>query len=180
MAAPAGAVQSAVRAIPLLKTPVPDPGVPLQLVHHDDVAAAIALAATTDAPPGAYNIAGDGEVTISDIVTALGGRPVRVPAIAVTAASAVIAHMPFIPSALEVAARRADVGRDGHQQSEIAVGLEAEVHLGGNTAGPRAGGITRSASGVLHGARSLPSTTGEATAGRIVDTRDMAPVGCRR
>jgi len=41
-------------------------------VHHDDVAAAIALAATTDAPPGAYNIAGDGEVTISDIVTALG------------------------------------------------------------------------------------------------------------
>ena len=96
-----GAVQSAVRAVPLLKTPVPDPGVPLQLVHHDDVAAAIALAATADAPPGAYNIAGDGEVTISDIVTALGGRPVRVPAVAATAASAVIAHMPFVPSALE-------------------------------------------------------------------------------
>ena len=81
--------------------PVPDPGCPLQLVHHDDVAAAIALAATTDAPPGAYNIAGDGEVSISDIVTALGGRPVRVPAVAATAASAVIANVPFTPSALE-------------------------------------------------------------------------------
>ena len=96
-----GAVQSAARALPLLKMPVPDPGFPLQLVHHDDVAAAIALAATTDAPPGAYNIAGDGEVSISDIVTALGGRPVRVPAVAATAASAVIANVPFIPSALE-------------------------------------------------------------------------------
>ena len=70
-------------------------------MHHDDVAAAIALAATTDAPPGAYNIAGDGEVSISDIVTALGGRPVRVPAVAATAASAVIANVPFTPSALE-------------------------------------------------------------------------------
>lgn len=96
-----GAVQSAARALPLLKMPVPDPGFPLQLVHHDDVAAAIALAATTDAPPGAYNIAGDGEVSISDIVTALGGRPVRVPAVAASAASAVIAHVPFTPSALE-------------------------------------------------------------------------------
>ncbi len=96
-----GAVQSATRAVPLLKMTVPDPGFPLQLVHHDDVAAAIALAATTDAPPGAYNIAGDGEVSISDVVTALGGRPVRVPAVAATAASAVIAHMPFVPSALE-------------------------------------------------------------------------------
>ena len=96
-----GAVQSAARALPLLKMPVPDPGFPLQLVHHDDVAAAIALAATTDAPPGAYNIAGDGEVSISDIVTALGGRPVRVPAVAASAASGVIAHVPFTPSALE-------------------------------------------------------------------------------
>jgi len=94
-------VQSYTRAVPLLKMLIPDPGFPLQLVHHDDVAAAIALAATTDAPPGAHNIAGDGEVSISDIVTALGGRPVRVPAVAATAASTVIAHVPFVPSALE-------------------------------------------------------------------------------
>jgi UDP-glucose 4-epimerase len=94
-------VQSTARAVPLLKMPVADPGFPMQLVHHDDVAAAIALAATTDAPPGAYNIAGDGEVSISEVVTALGGQPVRVPAVAATAASAVIAHLPFVPSPLE-------------------------------------------------------------------------------
>jgi UDP-glucose 4-epimerase len=87
--------------IPVLKPVVPDPGFPLQLVHHDDVAAAIALAATAPAPPGAYNLAGDGTVTVSDVAKALGGRPVRVPAAAASAASAAISRLPFIPSALE-------------------------------------------------------------------------------
>src|SRR6266545_3679635 len=35
---------------------VPDPGIPLQLIHHDDVAAAIALAAHGAGKPGAYNL----------------------------------------------------------------------------------------------------------------------------
>lgn len=96
-----GVAQAATRVIPLLKMPVPDPGFPMQLVHHDDVASAIALAATTDAAPGAYNIAGDGEVSITEVVTALGGQPVRIPAVAATAASSVVAHMPFVPSPLE-------------------------------------------------------------------------------
>ncbi|WP_375484358.1 NAD-dependent epimerase/dehydratase family protein [uncultured Mycobacterium sp.] len=87
--------------VPVLKPVVPDPGIPLQLVHHDDVAAAIALAATAPAPPGAYNLAGDGTVTVSDVAKALGGRPVRVPAAAASAASAAISRLPFIPSALE-------------------------------------------------------------------------------
>ena len=80
---------------------VPDPGTPLQLVHHDDVAAAIALAASTSAPAGAYNIAADGEITLSDVASALGSRSVRVPAAAATIASAVIARIPFHPSAIE-------------------------------------------------------------------------------
>ena len=96
-----GLVQSTTHAVPLLKMPVPDPGFPLQLVHHDDVAVAIALAATTDAPLGAYNIAGDGEVSLSQVITALGGHPVRVPAVAAIAASEAIAHLPFVPSPLE-------------------------------------------------------------------------------
>ena len=87
--------------VPMLKPVVPDPGLPLQLVHHDDVATAIALAATTPAQPGAYNIAGDGVVTITDVAKALGGRPVRVPAAAASAASAAISRLPFVPSALE-------------------------------------------------------------------------------
>jgi nucleoside-diphosphate-sugar epimerase len=94
-------IRAVTGAIPALKPVVPDPGVPLQLVHHDDVASAIALAATAPAPPGAYNLAGDGLVTISEIVRALGGRPVRVPAATASAASAALSRLPFVPSALE-------------------------------------------------------------------------------
>jgi nucleoside-diphosphate-sugar epimerase len=72
------------------------------LVHHDDVAAAIALAVTTtSAPPGAYNIAGDGVLSLSDIADALGGRPVKVPQAAAVVTSEVLSRLPFVPSALE-------------------------------------------------------------------------------
>ena len=96
-----GAVRKVFQVVPLLKPPIPDPGTPLQLVHHDDVAAAIALAATTSAAPGAYNIAGDGVLSMSDVAEALGARPVRVPRVAMSAASEVLARLPFVPSALE-------------------------------------------------------------------------------
>src|SRR3954469_9514627 len=96
-----GPVKRVTQALPLLKPPFPDPGTPLQLVHHDDVAAAIALAATTSAPPGAYNIAADGVLSMSDVAEALGARPFRLPRVAASAASEVIARLPFVPSALE-------------------------------------------------------------------------------
>lgn len=96
-----GPLRALAGVVPMLKPVVPDPGFPLQLVHHDDVAEAIALAATAPAPPGAYNIAGDGVVTVSEVVKALGGRPVRVPAMAASAASAALARVPFVPSVLE-------------------------------------------------------------------------------
>ena len=96
-----GAVRKVSQVVPLLKPPLPDPGTPLQLVHHDDVAAAIALAATTSAAPGAYNIAADGVLSMSDVAKALGARPVRVPRVAMSAASEVLARLPFVPSALE-------------------------------------------------------------------------------
>ncbi|GAB1813292.1 NAD-dependent epimerase/dehydratase family protein [Mycobacterium sp. MUNTM1] len=96
-----GPMRAVVKAVPALKPVVPDPGFPLQLVHHDDVATAIALAATAPAPPGVYNIAGDGVVTVADVARALGGRPVRVPAVAATAASAAISRVPLVPSMLE-------------------------------------------------------------------------------
>ncbi|MET0475975.1 MAG: NAD-dependent epimerase/dehydratase family protein [Mycobacterium sp.] len=95
------AVQSVTAAVPLLKPLFPDPGTPMQLIHHDDVAAAIALAASTKAPPGVYNLAGDGEVSLSDVAAALGARPVRVPAASARIASAVISRIPFLPSSTE-------------------------------------------------------------------------------
>ena len=88
-------------AVPLLKPPFPDPGLAVQLVHHDDVASAIALAATTSAPPGAYNLAADGLLTFSEVGEALGARPIRVPHLAARATSEVLSRLPFVPSGLE-------------------------------------------------------------------------------
>ena len=48
--------------LPLPSPVLPDTGVVLQLVHHDDVAAALAAAIVGAGPPGAYNLAGRGEV----------------------------------------------------------------------------------------------------------------------
>ncbi|OBI73489.1 NAD-dependent epimerase/dehydratase family protein [Mycobacterium sp. E740] len=96
-----GPVKQITQTLPLLKPPFPDPGIPLQLVHHDDVATAIALAATTSAPPGAYNLAGDGLVSMSDVARKLGARPVRVPKVSAAVASEIIARLPFVPSMLE-------------------------------------------------------------------------------
>jgi UDP-glucose 4-epimerase len=83
--------------LPLL----PDPGIALQLVHHDDVASAIALAAAGAGEPGAFNLAADGEVTLSEVARATGTRSVRVPAATATAASAVLARLPMVPAAAE-------------------------------------------------------------------------------
>ncbi|MGN2637686.1 NAD-dependent epimerase/dehydratase family protein [Nocardia takedensis] len=93
--------RNASKSVPVLKPVVPDPGAALQLVHHDDVASAIATAATTDAPAGAYNIAGDGVVTLSEVVTALGGRPVRVPGVLGKVAAEVVSRTPFVPPVME-------------------------------------------------------------------------------
>ncbi|UMB71295.1 NAD-dependent epimerase/dehydratase family protein [Mycobacterium paraterrae] len=89
------------RLLPVLKPLVPDPGNPVQLVHHDDVASAVVLAATGSAEPGAYNLAGDGVISVSDVVSALGGRPVRVPKATARAASAILAQLPAVPAAAE-------------------------------------------------------------------------------
>ena len=57
----------------------PIPGTPFQLVHHDDVASALVAASRGAGPPGAYNLAGDGTVTLGDVVHALGGHTFPVP-----------------------------------------------------------------------------------------------------
>lgn len=96
-----GPIRRISQALPVLR-PFPDPGTPLQLVHHDDVAAAIALAATTHtAPPGAYNIAGDGVVSMSEVGEAFGALPIKVPRAAAVVTSEVLSVLPFVPSALE-------------------------------------------------------------------------------
>jgi nucleoside-diphosphate-sugar epimerase len=96
-----GSVRKAIAAVPGLRPVVPDPGLPIQLVHHDDVASAIAAATTGDAPTGAYNLAADGRITFSDVAAALGAIAVPVPHAAAVAASEVLARLPWVPAVAE-------------------------------------------------------------------------------
>ncbi len=93
-------VRWALKRTPVLRPILPDPGVRFQLVHHDDVAAALTAAAIGIGEPGAYNLAGPGELTITDLAHELGWHAVGVPAapeIAVGAAAEALSHVPYIP-----------------------------------------------------------------------------------
>jgi UDP-glucose 4-epimerase len=65
--------------VPGVSPVLPDSGVPFQLVHHDDVAAALAAAIEGKGEPGPYNLAGTGTVTLGDVAHAIGWHSVRVP-----------------------------------------------------------------------------------------------------
>jgi UDP-glucose 4-epimerase len=92
-----GAVRSLFDQVPILKPVLPDPGVPFQLVHHDDVALALRAAVLGRGAPGVYNLAGAGEVTMRDLADALGYYTVPVPELAVDATAEVISRLPFLP-----------------------------------------------------------------------------------
>ncbi|MDQ3646776.1 MAG: NAD-dependent epimerase/dehydratase family protein [Actinomycetota bacterium] len=92
-----GPVRKLVGAIPLLRPVVPDPGVPFQLVHEDDVASALALAVRGKGAAGAYNLAADGDITVSDIAQALGWYSIPIPELAVDATAKIISRLPLLP-----------------------------------------------------------------------------------
>jgi nucleoside-diphosphate-sugar epimerase len=87
--------------IPLLRPILPDAGLPIQLVHHDDVATALTAAVEGKGSPGAYNLAGDGEIRIADIARALGWRSARVPRPALGVGTTVAGRLSFISPQLE-------------------------------------------------------------------------------
>jgi UDP-glucose 4-epimerase len=92
-----GAVRRLFDVVPMLKPVIPDPGVPYQLVHHDDVATAIRAAIQGRGEPGVYNLAGDDELTISELASEMGYYAVPVPELAVDATAAITARLPFMP-----------------------------------------------------------------------------------
>jgi len=87
--------------LPLVSPVLPDPGVPIQLVHHDDVARAMAAAICGDGPAGAYNLAGEGEIGVRDVARALGWRWVPVPRPAVSLGTATARRLTFASPKLE-------------------------------------------------------------------------------
>jgi nucleoside-diphosphate-sugar epimerase len=90
------------------RLPIPVPilaaDVELQFIHEADVGQALLQCVLAAGPPGAYNIAGDGLVTGSQIARELGLAPIGLPAGAVHSAARAIANLPwpsFIPPAAE-------------------------------------------------------------------------------
>ncbi len=92
-----GPLRWALGKVPELRPILPDPGVAFQLVHHDDVAAALCAAVIGEGEPGVYNLAGPGRLTISDLAHALGWHAVPAPHLAVATTAEAVALLPFLP-----------------------------------------------------------------------------------
>jgi len=91
------AVRALFDQVPVLKPVLPDTGVPFQLVHHDDVAAALVAATLGAGEPGVYNLAAEGEITLADVADEFGWYSIPVPELAVDATAGVVARLPFLP-----------------------------------------------------------------------------------
>lgn len=90
--------------LPLPSPVLPDSGIPIQLVHHDDVARALAAAIAGKGAPGAYNLAGEGTVGVAEIARSIGWRSVRVPGPAVGLGTGIARRLSFASPQLEWAA----------------------------------------------------------------------------
>jgi nucleoside-diphosphate-sugar epimerase len=92
-----GPVRRLLDLMPVLRPVVPDPGVPFQLVHHDDVATAMRAAVLGRGAPGIYNLAADGTVTMGDVADALDWYAIPLPELGVDAAAEIVSRLPFMP-----------------------------------------------------------------------------------
>ena len=97
------------------RSPVPlpalVPSLPVQFIHEDDVGRAFLQCIVAAGPPGAYNITGDGVLTVTDVARELGLAALPVPAGVTTVAARALtrlSQLPFLPHAagwVEVATR---------------------------------------------------------------------------
>jgi nucleoside-diphosphate-sugar epimerase len=93
-----GAVLSLLDGVPILKPVLPDPGVPFQLVHHDDVASAMRAAVLGRGTPGVYNLAASGQLTVKELAEELGWYSIPVPELAVDVVADMIGRLGFLPA----------------------------------------------------------------------------------
>lgn len=102
-------VRGPLRRMPL-RIPAAIPGLPMQLVHEDDVGGALVQALMGSGPPGSYNIAGDGVLSAVDVARELGLAAVPLPAGPAYRAARAVSRLPFLPQTagwLEVASHPA-------------------------------------------------------------------------
>jgi UDP-glucose 4-epimerase len=98
---PLPALRRGLGRLPLPLPLLPDVSTPLQLVHHDDVARALAAAIGGAGEPGAYNLAAAGQLGIGDIARALGWHSVPVPGPAVGVGAGIAKRLSFLSPQLE-------------------------------------------------------------------------------
>jgi len=91
-------VRTLLDGAPILEPVLPDPGVPFQLVHHDDVASAMRAAVLGRGAPGIYNLAGPGQLTVSQLAEELGWYSIPVPELAVDAVAEMVGRLGFLPA----------------------------------------------------------------------------------
>src|SRR5487761_1984343 len=93
-----GPVLSLLDGVPILRPVLPDPGVPFQLVHHDDVATAIRAGVLGRCRPGFYNLAGSGQLTVAELASELGWYSIPVPELALDVVAEMISRLGFLPA----------------------------------------------------------------------------------
>jgi UDP-glucose 4-epimerase len=108
-----GPVLRLLDSVPILRPVLPDPGVPFQLIHHDDLASAMRAAVLGRGKPGLYNLAGSGVLTVKDLARELGWYSIPVPELAVDAVAEMVGRLGFLPAQAQwVAAFREPVIMD--------------------------------------------------------------------
>ncbi len=93
-----GPVLRLLDGVPILRPVLPDPGVPFQLVHHDDVASAMRAAVLGRGPAGVYNLAGSGQLSVKELAEELGWYSIPVPELAVDAVAEMVGRLGFLPA----------------------------------------------------------------------------------
>ena len=94
-------VRRLVEAVPTPAPVLPDFGVPLQVVHAEDVASALVSAVLGHGKPGIYNLAADGELTLADIAREMGWNSVRLPHTAIDLTGLIAERLPFTPAGVQ-------------------------------------------------------------------------------
>ena len=82
--------------VPVLVSPLP-----LQVVHEEDLGQAFGRCVVAAGPPGAYNTAADGILTVADVARELGLVPLPFPVGPAQLAARAVAAMPFLPPAAQ-------------------------------------------------------------------------------
>lgn len=91
-------VRRLVGEVPFLAPVLPDPGIRFQLVHHDDVAAALLAAALGEGEPGAFNLAGPGTLSVPELARALGWWSIPLPQGLLAPLDEVLQRVPGLPA----------------------------------------------------------------------------------